>query len=101
MKSELSIFKKMETWVVSREEYRLLFLAGMLIIQTCIMIPMSLYAMRAADGGDIQLGIIVVLSMLVVTLNLAAQPTKITIPVFVLSAVILFLLTIINVLTIL
>lgn len=101
MKVELSIFEKMQLWVVSREAYRLPFIAGMLMIQTSVLIPMSLYSMHAAGGGNIQLGVIVCFSMLVVTLILAAQPTKITIPVFMISAITLLLITIINVLTIL
>lgn len=101
MKANLSILENFEAWVVSRETYRLPFIAGMLMFQTCIMVPLSLYLMRAAGGGDIQLGIIVCFSMLVVTLNLAAQPTKITIPVFVISTIVLILMTIINVFTVL
>lgn len=101
MKSEISLVEKMGLWTVSQEPYRLPYIAAMLMIQSCVLVPASLYSMRAAGGGDFQLGIIVSFSMLVVTLNLAAQPTKITLPVFAINIVVVLLLTIYNVLTVL
>ncbi|MFK7952623.1 MAG: hypothetical protein AB8B73_07225 [Ekhidna sp.] len=71
-------------WADNQQFYRLVYLVGMLLFQTCITIPFGLLALTANDGGSIQLGILVIPSFMVITSNLAALPTKYTIPIFVL-----------------
>ncbi len=88
-------------WAEAQEFYRLPFLVGMILFQGCVTAPFSLWAMHVAGGGDYQLTAIVLLTFAILTSNLSAQPTKITIPIFTVSTLILLAMTIVNVFTIL
>jgi hypothetical protein len=83
-----SIFSKFTNWCVSQESYRLGWLAGILAIHGCALTPITLFAV-VLSGTNLALYISALVAMgLAVVTNLAAMPTKITIPAFFLSIVI-------------
>ena len=83
-----SIFSKFTNWCVSQESYRLGWLAGILAIHGCALTPITLFAV-VLSGTNLALYISALVAMgLAVVTNLAAMPTKITIPAFLLSVVI-------------
>lgn len=84
----VSIFKKFITWCQDQEKNRLLWLGIILSAHGCILTPVAIFTV-VASGTNIFLFMtaIVAMGMTLVT-NLAALPTKITIPVFILSILI-------------
>ena len=83
-----SIFAKFTNWCVGQEPYRLGWLAGILAIHGCALTPITLFAV-ILSGTSLVLYISVLVAMgLAVVTNLAAMPTKVTIPAFFLSVVI-------------
>ena len=80
-----STFSKFTNWCVSQEPYRLGWLAGILAIHGCALTPITLFAV-ILSGTNLVLYISVLVAMgLAVVTNLAAMPTKVTIPAFFLS----------------
>jgi len=83
-----SIFAKFTNWCASQENYRLGWLAGILAIHGCALTPITLFAV-ILSGTNLVLYISVLAAMgIAVVTNLAAMPTKVTIPAFLLSVVI-------------
>ena len=80
-----SIVKKFINWCTGQEENRLGWLGGILAIHGCVLTPITLFAV-ILSGTNFALYIttLVAMAMAVVT-NLAAMPTRITIPVFIFS----------------
>ncbi len=83
-----SVFAKFITWCASQEKNHFGWLGGILAFHGCILTPITLFAVILA-GTNIFLFVaaLVAMGMSLVT-NLAAMPTKVTIPVFLLSVVI-------------
>lgn len=83
-----SLLGKFFAWCKGQQENRLLWLGIVLAGHGCILTPLTVMAVLLA-GTNITLFILslVAMGMSLVT-NLAAMPTKITIPVFVLSVLI-------------
>ena len=80
-----STFSKFTNWCVSQEQYRLGWLAGILAVHGCALTPITLFAV-ILSGTNLVLYISVLVAMgLAVVTNLAAMPTKVTIPAFFLS----------------
>ena len=80
-----SLFARFITWSNSQEKYRFGWLAGILTIHGCILTPMTIFLI-VISGNNIFLFITAIAAMaMCLVANLAALPTKITIPVFVLS----------------
>ena len=83
-----SIFVKFANWCASQESYRLGWLAGILAIHGCALTPITLFAV-ILSGTNLVLYISVLAAMgIAVVTNLAAMPTKVTIPAFLLSVII-------------
>lgn len=91
-----TIFQSFMIWSNNQQSSRLAFLAAMLMVHGNITAPLALYSMYLADGGLLQLSLITLCSFSILVVNLAALPTKITIPVFVASTLSLLLLIITN-----
>jgi hypothetical protein len=87
-KSTTSIFSPFIDWCSHQQEYRLLWLGLALVGHGCIITPLTIFAV-IISGANIVLFMtaIVAMSMAVVT-NLAALPTKYTIPIFLFSILI-------------
>ena len=86
--SGTSVFTKFFKWCTNQEENRLLWLGLALAGHGCILTPLTIFAVVLA-GTNLVLFMtaIVAMSMAVVT-NLAAMPTKYTIPIFLFSILI-------------
>jgi hypothetical protein len=83
-----SLVSRFLTWCAGQEEYRFGWLAVILAAHGCVLAPLTLITIFAT-GNNIVL-ICMVLGAMAMSLvsNLAAMPTKITIPIFFLSVVI-------------
>ncbi len=86
-------------WSEGKQYERLVYMAGMILIHGCITAPFTLATIHfcRADSPN-QFAILAVLTMTIMTSNLAALPTKITIPTFIVSTGLLVLLNIANLL---
>jgi hypothetical protein len=83
-----SFLAKFIDWSRNQEENRLLWLAFSLTIHGCILAPIAILAVMLA-GNALVLFMLVIISMgMSLVTNLAAMPTKITIPIFALSILI-------------
>ena len=66
--------------------YRLIILAGMIIAQGCFTGPLALFTMSVAVGFSwIQISIIVAGIFSVLVTNLAVQPMRVTMPIFLIA----------------
>ena len=83
-----SAFSKFITWCNGQEKYRFGWLGGIMAAQCCALTPITLFAI-VLFGANFALfmAALIAIALPVVT-NLAAMPTKVTIPVFFLSIVI-------------
>lgn len=83
-----SLFGKFFAWCKGQQENRLLWLGIVLAGHGCILTPLTVMAVLLA-GTNIALFVLTIVAMgMSLVTNLAAMPTKITIPVFVLSVLI-------------
>ena len=83
-----SLFKKFIDWCKGQEQNRLLWLGIILAGHGCILTPLTVLAVLLA-GTNITLFVLALVAMgMSLVSNLAAMPTKITIPVFALSVLI-------------
>lgn len=83
-----NIFARFISWSKSQEHNRLLWLGVILSVHGCIATPLTVMAVLMA-GTNMALFVLALVAMgMSLVTNLAAMPTKITIPVFVLSIII-------------
>ena len=86
--SRPSLFTQFINWCKEQENYRLLWLGIALAGHGCILTPLTVMAVLLA-GTNLFLFISAIVAMgITLVTNLAAMPTKITIPVFILSILI-------------
>lgn len=84
----ISLLSRFFSWCIGQEKNRLLWLGLILALHGCIITPLTVMAVLLA-GTNLALFVAAIVAMgLSLVTNLAAMPTKITIPVFVLSIVI-------------
>ena len=84
-RSRTSIFKRFINWCDNQQENRLLWLGLALAGHGCILTPLTIFAVILAGTNIILfMAALVAMSMALVT-NLAALPTKYTIPIFLFS----------------
>lgn len=79
----MSTQQKFFTWAAGLEEQRLPLLAGMLTVHGCITVPVTMGLLLASGAGLFLLGVMVFTTFAVLVTNLAALPTKITVPTYV------------------
>ena len=83
-----NIFTRFFAWAKDQEGNRLLWLGIILAAHGCVLTPITVMAVLLA-GTNLTLFVIALVAMgMSLVTNLAAMPTKITIPVFVLSILI-------------
>jgi hypothetical protein len=83
-----SIIAKFMTWCKGQEKNRLGWLGGILTIHGCVLTPITLFAIiLSGTYFPFYIAALVAMGIAVVT-NLAAMPTKITIPLFFFSVII-------------
>lgn len=84
----ISLFKRFIAWCSGKEEERLLWQGIILGIHACVLTPVALLmAVLAGTGNYLYIPVIIAITINVIS-NLAALPTKITIPVFFFSILI-------------
>ena len=92
-----SLVKKFITWCAAQETNRLGWLAAMLALHGCVFAPVTV-AFLFLGGNQIIFWALVIGAMaMTLVSNLAAMPTKVTIPIFFLSLLIDFAVIVINV----
>jgi len=79
----MSTQQKFFAWAAGLEAQRLPLLAGMLTVHGCITVPLTMGLLIASGAGLFQLGIMTFATFAMLVTNLAALPTKITIPTYV------------------
>ena len=85
--SKTSAFKTFINWCSEQQEQRLLWLGIVLAGHGCILTPLTIFAVVLA-GTNLVLFITAIVAMgIALVTNLAALPTKITIPAFIFSVV--------------
>jgi len=85
---QTGLFSKFMTWCKSQDENRFMWIGIVLAGHGCILTPLTVMAVLLA-GTNMFLFMLCIVSMgMALVTNLAAMPTKITIPVFVLSVLI-------------
>ena len=86
--SSPTLFSKFINWCNGQEKNRLGWLGAILVIHGCVLTPITLFAV-VLTGTNFALYIATLVAMgIAVVTNLAAMPTKVTIPVFFLSVLI-------------
>lgn len=85
---KISAWKKFITWCDSQEKYRLGWLAVGLGLHGCVLTIFTMFAVILAGNHFIFWPFVIGAMGITLIANLAALPTKITIPVFFLSVII-------------
>jgi hypothetical protein len=81
------VFSRFMTWSDAQQGNRLLWLGLILSLHGCIITPLTVMAVLLA-GTNLTLFMVTIIAMgISLVSNLAAMPTKITIPLFVLSVI--------------
>lgn len=84
-----SLFSRFITWCEGQEENRLMWLAFALGGHGCVLTPLAILMIAAFGGMNLVLFMIALAAMaMALIVNLAAMPTKITIPVLFLSVLV-------------
>ena len=86
--SKVSYWKKFITWCDGQEKYRFGWLAATLTIHGCILTIITAFAILLAGNNFIFWPFAIGAMGMTLVVNLAAMPTKITIPVFFFSVLI-------------
>lgn len=83
-----SVFSRFINWCKSQQENRLIWLGVAVAGHGCVITPLTVFAVTMA-GNSLALFMLAIFSMAIsLVTNLAALPTKITIPAFALSILI-------------
>ena len=86
--TKATTFSRFMTWCEGQEKYRFGWLAAALSVHGCALTPITLFAIILAGTNIIFFVLALVAMGMALVTNLAAMPTKVTIPVFFLSIVI-------------
>ena len=94
---KISLPTRFFKWCSGQEQYRLAWLAAILAIHGCILTPITVLAVFAGGNNIIMWPFAIGAMAIALISNLAAMPTKYTIPIFFLSVVIDIALIVIGV----
>lgn len=83
-----SVWRKFITWCDGQEKYRLGWLGASLTLHGCILTVLTMFAVILSGNHFIFWPFIIVAMGATTVVNLAAMPTRITIPVFFFSVLI-------------
>lgn len=86
--AKTSPWKKFITWCESQEKYRLGWLAAALMLHGCVLTIITMFAIITTGNHFIFWPFAIAAMGMTLITNLAAMPTKITIPVFFFSILI-------------
>jgi len=87
-KESTSIVSRFVTWCKGQEKHRLGWLAVIIAGHGCVLTPITLFAIILSGNSMVFWSMAIAAMGMSLITNLAALPTKITIPVFFLSVVI-------------
>jgi hypothetical protein len=88
VQKDASLFSKFITWSDTQQGNRLLWPGLILCLHGCVLTPLTVMAVLLAGTNLILFMVTIVAMGISLVSNLAAMPTKITIPLFVLSIII-------------
>lgn len=77
-----SLLQRFFNWCVGQEKNRLGWVAAIIAIHGCVLTPITMFAVVSAGMGFIYIPFISAAIALPLISNLAAMPTKITLPLF-------------------
>jgi hypothetical protein len=83
-----SLVSRFFSWCESQEPYRYGWLAAIITIHGCVLAPLTLFTIFLGGNNIVFWGLAIGAFAMPLVSNLAAMPTKITIPVFFLSVLI-------------
>jgi hypothetical protein len=86
--ARVSAWKKFINWCDSQEKYRLGWLAAAFTLYGCVLTIFTMFAVILAGNHFIFWPFVIGAMGMTVVVNLAAMPTKITIPVFFFSVLV-------------
>src|SRR6187402_853461 len=86
--TKASAWKKFINWCISQEQYRLGWLAAAITLHGCVLTIFTMFAVVLAGNHFIFWPFIIGGMGITLIVNLAAMPTKITIPVFFFSVLV-------------
>jgi hypothetical protein len=92
-----SLAKQFINWCKSQEEKRLGWLAAMLFLHGCVLAPVTIGFIFLGGNQIIFWALVIAAMTMTLVSNLAAMPTKITIPIFFFSLLIDLVVIIMNV----
>ena len=75
-------------WAAGLQEQRLPILAGMLTVHGCITVPVTMVLMHFAGLEMFQFSLVIIATFSILVTNLAALPTKITVPTFIMANIV-------------
>ena len=82
-----SIWARFITWCENQEESRFLWLGIAVASHACFVTPLALFVVMYTGNSIMLFGFAIAAMAMVLITNLAALPTKITIPTFLLSII--------------
>ena len=83
-----SLVARFFTWCDGQEQYRFGWLAVIITIHGCVLAPLTVLTVVSAGNNFAFWGITIGAMAMALVTNLAAMPTKVTIPIFFLSVLI-------------
>ncbi len=87
-RSKTAIFSKFFTWCRQQEEYRFGWVAAILTIHGCVLAPLTIFVSFLVGFNIVLIALVIGAMAMALVSNLAAMPTKITIPVFFFSVLV-------------
>lgn len=91
-----SIIDRFLTWTDKMNYYRLIILVAIILAQGCITGPFSLWVMNIAGNSLLQMSVFTLSSFAMMTMILADQPMRRTLPLFFALTGVQWLITLIN-----
>ena len=91
-----SVLSRFIAWCTYQEKFRFGWLATIIAIHGCVLAPITVLAITLGTNHMAYWGLAIGAMAIALVANLAAMPTKITIPVFFFSVLIDIVLVIIN-----
>ena len=83
-----SVISQFLAWCQGQESFRFGWLAIILVVHGCVLSPMTVLLVAAGGNNMALWGMAIGAMTMCLVTNLAAMPTKVTIPVFILSVII-------------
>jgi len=91
-----SVLSRFITWCTDQEKFRFGWVAAIIAIHGCVLTPITVLAIALGTNHIAYWGVAIAAMAMALVANLAAMPTRITIPVFFFSVLIDILLIVIN-----